>query len=56
MSDQVELVVNGKKIPLSEFPKEFIKNTLIGMVSSLKCVDENVEMISLTVKNVSDQL
>lgn len=54
MSNQVELRVNGKMIPLSEFPEEFIKNTIIGMVSTLKGVDENVELISLTVKNTRD--
>lgn len=38
--------VNGKKIPLSEFPEEFIKNSVCGMLKTLKGVDEikNVEM------------
>jgi hypothetical protein len=49
MTKQVELIINGKKIPLTEFPEEFIKNTLIGMVSSLKGVNENIETISLTI-------
>lgn len=32
--------VNGKKIPLTEFPTEFIQNTICGMLKSLKKVDE----------------
>jgi hypothetical protein len=38
--------VNGKKVPLTEFPTEFIENTICGMLKSLKGVDEikNVEI------------
>ena len=38
--------VNGEKIPLTEFPTDFIKNTVCGMLKSLKGVDEikNVEI------------
>ena len=49
MVKKVELTINGKKIPLSEFPEEFIKNTLFGMVSTLKGVDEDIETITLTI-------
>jgi len=31
--------VNGKQIPLTEFPADFIKNTICGMLKSLKGVD-----------------
>jgi hypothetical protein len=31
--------VNGEKIPLTEFPTDFIKNTICGMLKSLKGVD-----------------
>jgi len=34
------LKVNGKKIPLTEFPNEFIKNSICGMLKPLKGVDE----------------
>lgn len=50
MVERVELTVNEKKIPLTDFPEEFIKNTLLGMISSLKCVDEQVTSVSLTIK------
>jgi hypothetical protein len=36
----MQIIVNGKKIPLTEFPTDFIKNTICGMLSSLKGVDE----------------
>ena len=38
--DKIEIKVNDKKIPLSEFPSEIIKNTIFGMLSSLKGVEE----------------
>jgi hypothetical protein len=38
--NDITIKVNGEKIPLSEFPAEFIKNTIAGMLSSLKGVDE----------------
>jgi molybdopterin-guanine dinucleotide biosynthesis protein MobB len=34
------LKVNGKKVPLSEFPNDLIKNTICGMLKSLKGVDK----------------
>jgi hypothetical protein len=55
MVKQVELKINGKKIPLSEFPEEFIKNTLFGMVSTLKGVDESIETIRIIVKDKLDE-
>jgi hypothetical protein len=36
----ITIKVNGKNIPLSEFPAEFIKNSICGMLRSLKGVDE----------------
>ena len=40
MKDFIELKVNGKKIPLSKFPKDFIIQTIAGMVKSLRGVEE----------------
>jgi hypothetical protein len=48
---QVELMINGKKIPLTEFPRDFIQHTIFGMVKSLKGVDEQIESLSLTIEN-----
>jgi len=52
MKDKIELKVDGKKIPLSDFPQEFIKNTLIGMVKSLKGIniDDDVKNINIIYK------
>ena len=36
----ITIKVNGKNIPLTEFPAEFIKNSICGMLRSLKGVDE----------------
>jgi hypothetical protein len=37
---EIKLKVNGKNIILTEFPKDFIINTICGMLKSLKGVDE----------------
>jgi hypothetical protein len=39
MSD-IKIKVNGKNIPLTEFPEDIIKNILLGMLKSLKGVEE----------------
>jgi hypothetical protein len=38
--NDITIKVNGKNIPLSEFPAEFIKNSICGMLRTLKGVDE----------------
>jgi molybdopterin-guanine dinucleotide biosynthesis protein B len=38
--EKIRIAVNGKQIPLTEFPAKFIKSTISGMLSSLKGVDE----------------
>lgn len=45
--DDLIIKVNGKKILLTEFPTEIIKNTICGMLKSLKGVEEinKVEII-----------
>jgi molybdopterin-guanine dinucleotide biosynthesis protein B len=48
--EKISIKVNGKQIPLTEFPADFIKNTITGMLKSLKGVKEikkveiNIEM------------
>jgi molybdopterin-guanine dinucleotide biosynthesis protein B len=37
---KVSIKVNGRNIPLTEFPGEIVKNTICGMLKSLKGVDE----------------
>jgi molybdopterin-guanine dinucleotide biosynthesis protein B len=36
----ISISINGKNVVLSEFPKEIIKNTLLGMLTSLKGIDQ----------------
>ena len=38
--NEIKVKVNGKDIPLTEFPAEFIKNSICGMLRTLKGVDE----------------
>jgi len=52
MNDTIELIINGKRIPLSEFPKDFIKNTVIGMVTTLKGVGEPIQTVSITISTI----
>ena len=38
--DDMKILVNGKNIPLTEFPKDFIKSTILGMLTPLKGVED----------------
>jgi molybdopterin-guanine dinucleotide biosynthesis protein MobB len=40
IDQKVELKVNGKIIPLTYFPSDFIKTTIVGMLKSLKGVSD----------------
>jgi len=42
--------INGTQIPLTEFPSEFIKKTIIGMISPLKGVDK-INKVEIYFKN-----
>lgn len=46
---QTELKVNGKEIELNSFVQNFFSQTVIGMVKSLRGVDD-IETISLSVR------
>ncbi len=43
----MKIKVNGKNIQLNEFTSEFIKNTILGMLKSLKDVDEKIESVEI---------
>ncbi|MEE9508912.1 MAG: molybdopterin-guanine dinucleotide biosynthesis protein B [Candidatus Bathyarchaeia archaeon] len=45
----VVLTVDGKPIALSEFPKKFVRNTLLGMIKTLRGVNEAPSTISLEI-------
>ncbi|MDQ1279931.1 MAG: molybdopterin-guanine dinucleotide biosynthesis adapter protein [Thermoproteota archaeon] len=45
------LTVDGKRVMLSEFPRGFIRNVVLGMINSLKGFDkEKIREISLSIK------
>jgi molybdopterin-guanine dinucleotide biosynthesis protein MobB len=46
---KLRITVNGKNIPLTEFPEEFITNTLEGMLRSLKGVD-HIDTATIQIK------
>jgi hypothetical protein len=39
--EEINIIVNGKEITLTEFPKSIIIKTILGMISALKGVDKN---------------
>jgi molybdopterin-guanine dinucleotide biosynthesis protein B len=45
----VVLTVDGKLIVLSEFPKNFVRNTLLGMIKTLRGVNETPRTILLEI-------
>ncbi len=51
-SDGAELFVNGVPIPLRSFAQQIIARTVVGMVSSLKGVDE-IRTVSVSVRTKS---
>ncbi len=44
---EISIKVNGKQIPLTEFPSDIIKSTIVGMIKSLKGVDEKIESVEI---------
>jgi hypothetical protein len=36
---EINIIINGKEIPLTDFPKTIIISTIIGMLQALKDVD-----------------
>lgn len=50
MTMKLSLIVNGNNIPLSEFPEECMRKTILGMISSLKGVDD-VETVEISISD-----
>ena len=42
--EEIIVKINGEQLPLTEFPSDIIKNTITGMLQSLKGVDEIKEV------------
>jgi len=47
--EEITLTVNGNEIPLTEFPKNIIIKTILGMLQALKGVD-NVKTVEINIK------
>jgi molybdopterin-guanine dinucleotide biosynthesis protein MobB len=48
-SQRLDIIVNGKNIPLTEFPGHILTNTIVGMLSSLKGV-KNIKNFTIKYK------
>ena len=42
---RLSITVNGRNIPLTEFPEQMITNTIVGMLGSLKDVQNIKELL-----------
>jgi len=47
--EEISITVNGKEIPLTEFPKNIIIKTILGMLQALKGV-ENIKTVEIKIK------
>lgn len=48
-SQRLCITVNGRNIPLTDFPEQIITNTIVGMLSSLKNV-QNIKEVTIQLK------
>ena len=46
----VILDIDGTSVPLNAFVQKIIKNTVLGLVTSLEGIKENPQRLTLTVK------
>jgi len=47
--EEITLKINGKDIPLTEFPKSIIISTILGMLSALKGAEE-IQKVEISIK------
>jgi hypothetical protein len=47
---KVELVVDGKKIPLNKFVQEFLAGAVVGMVETLDSVEAPLKSVELKIE------
>jgi hypothetical protein len=46
---QVRIMLNGTEIPLSYFPVEIIRSTVLGMVAPLKGVSDRIDNLQISI-------
>ena len=47
--EEINIIVNGKEITLTEFPKSIIIKTILGMISALKGIDK-IETLEIKIE------
>jgi hypothetical protein len=53
---QTEILVNGKKLPLNHFMQETVANMIVGLLKSLKEVDETEKSIEIKIKKMKETI
>jgi hypothetical protein len=51
---QTEIRVNGKKLSLNHFIQETVANMIVGLLKTLKEVDETEQSIEITIKKMKE--
>ena len=51
-SFQTEILVNGKRLSLNHFIQETVANLVVGLLKSLKEVDEPEKLIEIRIKKM----
>jgi hypothetical protein len=51
---QTEIKVNGKKLPINHFIQETVANVIVGLLKTLKEVDEAEESIEIKIKKMKE--
>jgi molybdopterin-guanine dinucleotide biosynthesis protein MobB len=54
IKEDLTIEVNGVKLPLKEFPKKIVKNTLLGMISSLHG-SEKIQTLKIEMRQTSQR-
>ena len=51
---QTEIWVNGKKLPLNHFIQETVANLIVGLLKTLKEVEETERTIEIKIKKMKE--
>ena len=51
---RTEIVVNGKKLPLNHFIQETVANMIVGLLKTLKEVNQTEEIIEIHIKKMKE--
>jgi hypothetical protein len=52
---QTEIKVNGKKLPLNHFIQETVANMIVGLLKTLKEVEEPEKTIEIEIKKMKEK-